>query len=122
MIRQDHDIPLSTAVSASTPGKGPLVSALYAEAEALFLGKPGKGGNVIKTRIAAKPDGPAKPNRAHVLARVVDFETGFFIELTGVQDTQSNEVLTGPFLAYGKLYVSENKNPQLSNTQTKIWR
>lgn len=121
-MTEQHRIPLTTAVNASTPGKMVIAQALYQEAEDLFFNRPGKGGNVIKTRITAKPDGPIKPNQAHVIARVTDFESGFFVELSGVLDSKSGAALTGPFLTYGKLYLSESKNPQLSNTQTKIWR
>lgn len=121
-MKQEHSIPLTTAISTSTPGKGALAEALYNEAEALFFDKlTNRGSNVLKSRLTSKPNGPAKPSRVFVVARVVDFDTGFFIELSGTLDSRGT-ALTGPYLAYGKLYVSESKSPQLSNTQTKIWR
>jgi hypothetical protein len=52
---------------------------------------------------------------------VVDFETGLFIELSGTLN-EAREAIQGPFLAYGQFYVSEGQNPQLANTQTKLWR
>ncbi len=110
-----------TAVKASTPGNGPLAEALYAEAESLLLNKPCKSGNVTKYRTVVKPLRDAESET--IIARAVDNETGFFIELSAVFDkTDKTKAVTGPFMNYGKLYVSESKNPQLSNSQAKIWR
>jgi len=120
MIEPKHSIPLTTAITASTPGKNALIEALYSEAQDLFFDRQGKGTNLSRIRMVVKGEGQPKDSQA-ILARVVDNETGFFIELTGVID-KSAKAVSGPFLCYGKLYLNEWKNPQLSNTQTKIWR
>ena len=121
MIDQRHSIPLTTAVQASTPQKGALAEALYHEAEALLFNRPIKSSNVSKYRLVAVQKLENKEHRP-VQARVVDNETGFFVELSAIIDEETGAAVTGPYLVYGKMYVIESKNPQLSNTQTKIWR
>ncbi len=121
-MNEQHSIPLTTAISASTPGKRALAESLYSEAEALFFNRPSRGGNIVKNRLTTKAESEGKPSQIYVQARVIDFESGFFVELSGVLDNKAGTAVTGPFMSYGRLFVSETKNPQLSNTQTKIWR
>jgi hypothetical protein len=120
IIEQRHQIPLATAVAASTPGRMSLAENLYQEALSVFFSGQltGKCPKVLKVRSVIK-DGEAAGQV--VLARIVDFETGLFIELSGTLN-EAREAIRGPFLAYGQFYVSEGQNPQLANTQTKLWR
>jgi hypothetical protein len=123
-IEQRHNIPLTTAISASTPGKGALVTTLYHETENVFYRRQESNGNVIRTRTLLKPEESDPPTLERVLATVTDQESGLFVQLSGVLDTAKTpfKVIEGPFLAYGKKFLAEIKNPQLQNTATKLWR
>ena len=116
MIAQRHSIPLTTAVTASTPGRLPMVEALYHEATELFLGHERQGGSIARVRRVLSP--------TSIEAEVVDLETGIFLRLTGSLDTAQSppKITAGPFIVYGKILVWEIQNAQLQNTSTKIWR
>lgn len=124
MIDQRHSIPLETAVTASTPGRRALVQSLYAEAEAVFFDRYSKGGTVLRSRQVLSKLKKDKMELHTIVAEVVDLESGLFIRLNGSLDVAKSpaEAMSGPFLVFGKQFVSEMQNPQLQNTATKIWR
>ena len=115
MIKQEHEIPLATAVSKSCPGRGSIAQALYNECESLFLNQPTRTTTVSKTRNAT----PVKEGN-QIVATVTDEQTGLFVQLSGVINAEGR-VATGPWLVFGKKFLEESKNPQLSNTGVKLW-
>lgn len=124
VIKPQHNIPLTTAIAASTPGKGSLVTSLYHEAEALFFARQESNANVIRTRTILKPEETDAATAERVIATVTDQESGFFVQLSGVLDMSKTppRPVEGPYLTYGKKFLTEIKNPQLQNTATKLWR
>lgn len=124
VIKPQHNIPLTTAIAASTPSKGSLVTSLYHELERLYFQKEDGKGNVIRTRIVLKPEDGDAPGLERVIATVTDQELGLFIQFNGTLDTtkQPPKPVEGPYLTYGKKFLTEFKNPQLQNTATKLWR
>ena len=116
MIEQRHEIPLTTAISKSVPGKGSLVQSLYHECESLLHNQPTKTPTVSKTRVVLQTkDGD------QVTAIVTDEATGLFVQLTGTFSPDGSKK-DGPFLVFGKKYLEEAKIPQLSNTGVKLWQ
>ena len=114
MIDQRHEIPLTTAITKSAPGRGAVIESLYREAMSLFNNVPTRTMTVTKQRSQL----PAK-NGAHVTATATDGATGYFVQLTGL--VEDNVVKEGPFLIFGKKFLEESKNPQLANTGVKLW-
>jgi hypothetical protein len=119
-IEPRHQIPLNTALAASPPGQKTLVENLYREARSLFF-QGQLSGQLPKLLPVRTVIGEDQNQGRVILARVVDFETGFFVELSGTLNAKQ-EPVRGPFLGYGKFHLSEAQNPQLANTQTKLWR
>lgn len=116
MIEQRHEIPLTTAVSKSVPGKGALIQSLYHECDSLLHNRPTKTTSVGKVRVVT----PLKDGE-QVTATITDEATGLFVQLTGsfLPDGSRKD---GPFLVFGKKYLEESKIPQLSNTGVKLWQ
>jgi|SRR5262252_1519390 len=116
IISQQHQIPLTTAITKSAPGRGAIAEALYREALNLFNNKPTQTGTVAKSRSVV----PLNEGESLVSAIVTDNTTGLFVQLTGVQAV-NGETKSGPYLTFGKKYLEESKNAQLSNTAVKLW-
>jgi len=115
MIESKHEIPLTTAITKCAPGRGAIVEALYRECLNLFNNVPTRTGSVTKQRSVVE-----RPPAQMVTATVTDNESGLFIQLTGVLNAEK-QVQEGPFLAFGKKYLEESKNAQLSNTAVRLW-
>lgn len=116
MIDAKHQIPLATAITASAPGRRALVEALYREACALFFNTAAKEAGGDRTRTSA-----ATGANFQVSASVMDSETGLFVQLNG-ELAPDGQAVSGPFLTYGKKYLVEAKNAQLSNTAVRLWK
>lgn len=114
MIAQAHLIPLTTAVQASTPGKGALAEGIYRECLNLFLNAPSQTPSSVLTK--QRETTPA----GAVTAIVTDNTTGLFVQLSGV--VADGKVVQGPYLTYGKKFLEESKNAQLSNNAIRLWR
>ena len=114
MIEQRHEIPLTTAINKSAPGRGAIVESLYRECLNLFNNVPTKTGGITRhrTQLQAK-------NGTHVTATVTDDTTGYFVQLSGL--FENGEKKDGPYLIFGKKYLEESKIPQLSNTGVRLW-
>lgn len=115
MIEAKHEIPLTTAITKCAPGRGAIVQALYRECLSLFNNVPTKTAGVTKQRSVVD-----RPPAQLVTATVTDDEGGLFVQLTGVLNAEK-KVQEGPFLTFGKKYLEESKNPQLSNTAVRLW-
>ena len=116
MIDPQHGIPLTTAITASAPGRGALVEALYRECLNLFKAQPTTTGTVTKQRSVFHADG-----KQRLIATVTDNESGLFIQMTGALNA-AGVVSEGPFLSFGKKYLEESKPPMLHNTAVRLWR
>ena len=116
MIDPRHDIPLTTAISASAQGRGSVVQSLYRECMSLYKNEGTKTSTVTKQRSVL----PAK-NGQHITAVVTDNDSGLFVQLTGLVSAEG-EHKDGPYLTFGKKFLEESKNPQLSNTAVRLWR
>ena len=57
----------------------------------------------------------------HVTAIVTDNDLGLFVQLSGVVG-DDGKIKEGPYLVFGKKYLEESKNAQLSNTAVRLWR
>ena len=114
IIEQRHEIPLTTAINKSAPGRGAIVESLYRECLNLFNNVPTKTSGVTRQRSQLQ----AK-NGTHVTASVTDDPTGYFVQLTGLFD--GTEKKDGPYLVFGKKFLEESKNPQLANTGVRLW-
>lgn len=121
MIEARHQIPLETAVKHSNPGRKALVEHLYQVAMGELKSQPIKEPETFWIHIEHK-ESPIKTAKA-LIVTVTDMDTGLFIRLTGlVEKARPSNVVDGPYLTFGKTYLSETKNPQLQNTAAKIWR
>lgn len=112
MMLPQHEIPMTTAITASAPGKGGLLQGLYRLCMDLF-------NNVEESRTSTV----TKVRTVHegvVTAVVTDNATGLFLQLTGADAVGKPK--EGPYLTFGKKFLEESKNAQLSNTAVKLWR
>lgn len=116
MIDPKHEIPLTTAISASCPGRGSVAQALYNECLNVFKNTESRTSTVTKQRSVFNVQGGT-----HVTAIVTDNDLGLFVQLSGVVN-ESGVVTEGPFLVFGKKFLEESKNAQLSNTAVRLWR
>lgn len=115
MITQQHEIPLTTAITKSVPGRGALVMSLYSECESLLENKPTKARS-IRTRTSMPIKGGTQ-----VIATVTDPQSGLFVQLTGTFNKDGSKK-EGPHMTFGKKFLEETKNPQLSNTGVMLWQ
>lgn len=115
MIESKHEIPFTTAITKCAPGRGAVAESLYRECMSLFLNVPTKTGSVTKQRSVVE-----RPPSQTVTATVTDDTSGLFVQLTGILNADK-KVQEGPFLTFGKKYLEESKNPQLSNTAVRLW-
>jgi|SRR5271157_1255335 len=118
MIEQRHEIPLTTAITKSTPGKGALVESLYRECLSLFVNTPTRTTTATKQRNANPV--PGSETLKAVVAIVTDNTTGLFIQLSGI--VAGDKAAEGPHLTFGKKFLEESKNPQLANNAIKLWQ
>jgi len=118
---QKHAMPLQTVTSKHLPTSKGLVETLYLEAERLFHEQSSTATKVLRTR-TTQPIMRKDLEKGHIAiaATVTDEETGLYIQLTGLTDAKKN-LVEGPFLTFGRVYVIETKNPQLSNTALRIF-
>ena len=122
MIEQRHEIPLTTAITKSVPGRGALVASLYHECLNVLNNVPSKTGTVTKFRTTQPiEDLDGKKLGEQVTAIVTDNDSGLFIQLA-MTTAPNGAKRDGPFLVFGKKYLEEAKIPQLSNTGVKLWQ
>lgn len=121
-IAAQHQQPLTTAITSSTPGLGAKAETVYRKAYDLFHNRDIGDGPFQGRRLTIPGISKAFKNQHHVLATVTDMETGLFVQMEGILDTTVETAVTGPFMSYGKKFLEETKNPQLHNTAVKLWR
>ncbi len=120
MIDPRHKIPLETAVANSTPTRRALAEQLYHCALREFQGQSQKEPETFWIHKEARS--VSDKNTEAVTVTVTDMDTGLFVQMTGALSKSPVAIKYGPFLTYGKKYLSETKNQQLHNTAVKIWR